>query len=165
VAPTESDKVPFVEDFGQAASQSVKEWHEQLYNVDVGSIQHMLQLGFNYLDRKWILEGQNAGPINLAFESATENYFMVCGPPGGQQHCNATNTSWKVDGAPIGCKFKAKSVEDGACLNACLCVCVLNDRAAARLDAPHTSIHRHNHLPFVCLTQPCASRRRNSLTN
>jgi hypothetical protein len=101
---------------GKAASMSVKEWHEQLYSVDIGSIQHMLQLEFNYLDRKWILQGEDAGPLHMQFESQTENYFMVCGPPGGDNHCNAQNTTWTIDGASIGCKFKGKSVEDGAFL-------------------------------------------------
>lgn len=105
-----------MEDFGQAGANSVKEWHEQLYSVDVGAITHMLQLEFNYLDRKWILQGDTAGPLDMEFESKTENYFMVCGPPGHDQHCNATNTKWTIDGEGIGCKFKEQSQKDGASL-------------------------------------------------
>lgn len=114
MAPTESDKLPFVEDFGEAGANSRKEWHEQLYSVDVPGVSHMLQLEFNYLDRKYILQGENAGPIDMEFESRTEGYFMVCGPPGHQQHCNATNTKWTIDGEGIGCKFKEQSQKDGA---------------------------------------------------
>lgn len=110
VAPTASEQVPFVE-----PTEDVKAWHEQLYSVDVGSINHVLQLGFGYLDRKWILQGEKAGPLAMEFESTVENYFMVCGPPGRDQHCNATNTAWTIDGAAIGCKFRPQSEADGAC--------------------------------------------------
>lgn len=108
-----------MEDFGKAQSMEVKEWHEQLYNVDVPSITHMLQLEFNYLDRKWILQGENAGPLAMEFESNTENYIMLCGPPGHDGHCNVNTTTWTVDGASVGCKFKDQSLQDGA-----LCVCL-----------------------------------------
>jgi hypothetical protein len=114
VAPTESDKIPFVGDFEQTRSESVKEWHEQLYSVDIYGVTEMIEEGFNYLDRKWVLQGENAGPLSMEFESKTTNYFVMCAPPGRDQHFNASTTKWTIDGNPIGCKLRVQSQKDGA---------------------------------------------------
>jgi hypothetical protein len=86
----------------------VEDWHQQLYFCDVGAVDYMLAKGFNYLDRKIILQGNNhAGPLKLAFETQTENYLLVCSAPGNAHICHSAE--WKVDGEKVKCLD-----EDGA---------------------------------------------------
>lgn len=96
-------EVPFVKDSEQARTNAVKTWHEQLYFGDVAAVDHMLDNGWNYLDRKYIIQGdKNAGPLQLEFESTTENYFVVCSAPGNAYLCKE-GTVWKIDDEVVRC--------------------------------------------------------------
>lgn len=96
-------EVPFIKDSEQASKNTVETWHEQLYFCDVGSVDHMLDKGWNYLDRKYVIQAaKGAGPLQMEFESTTENYFVACAAPGNGYLC-MEGTVWKMDGEAIKC--------------------------------------------------------------
>ncbi len=96
-------EVPFVKNSTQASTNAVKTWHGQLYSRDVGAVDHMLDKGWNYLDRKYVIQaGKGAGPLQLEFESSTENYFVACSAPGNAYLCKE-GTIWKIDEEVVKC--------------------------------------------------------------
>ena len=96
-------EVPFIKDSQQAGSNAVQTWHEQMYFCDVGSVDHMLDKGWNYLDRKYVIQAhKGAGPLKMEFESTTENYFVACSAPGNGYLC-VEGTVWKMDEEVIKC--------------------------------------------------------------
>lgn len=83
----------------------------QLYFCDVSSVTYMLDKHFDYLDRKYILQGgKNDGPVRLEYEQTSENHLIVCSAPGNSHLCKSSR--WKVDGV------EAKCMDEEAARNA-----------------------------------------------
>jgi hypothetical protein len=62
--------------------QKHKMWHVQLYAADFDAVVFSQKQGFQYLDMKYVLQGNHkAGPLKLAVKSRSENHIVFCQPP------------------------------------------------------------------------------------
>lgn len=90
-------KVVPITDYHTASKNTEKSWHTQLYFCDTGAISYMRAKGFNYLDHKIILQGeQSSGPLKLEITTTRENPIVLCSAP-SNDHI-AKSAKWFVDG-------------------------------------------------------------------